>query len=60
MSVRTAPIALIDPKQLPTVSEADETAICHVCGERFSTQEELLKHLEQAHPDDLLPDPSEG
>jgi hypothetical protein len=51
---------LIDPKQLPTVSEADETAICHVCGQRFSTQEELLKHLEQAHPDDLLPDPGEG
>jgi hypothetical protein len=55
MSVRTGPIALIDPKQLPTVSEADETAICHVCGERSSTQEELLKHREQAHPDDVLP-----
>jgi hypothetical protein len=37
-----------------------ETAVCHVCNERFSTQEQLLKHLEQAHPDDVLPDPDEG
>ena len=36
-----------------------ETAICHVCGRQFSTQEELLKHLEEAHPGDLLPDPSD-
>ena len=35
-----------------------ETAVCHVCDRRFSTQEELLKHLEETHPGDLLPDPS--
>ena len=37
-----------------------ETAVCHVCDRRFSTQEELLKHLEETHPDDLLPDPSDA
>ena len=36
-----------------------ETAICHVCDQRFQTQGELLKHLEETHPNDLLPDPSE-
>jgi hypothetical protein len=36
-----------------------ETAVCHVCDRRFSTQAELLKHLEETHPDDLLPDVSE-
>ena len=36
-----------------------ETAVCHVCDRRFSTQEELLKHLEETHPDDLLPNVSE-
>ena len=36
-----------------------ETAECHVCSQTFSTQEELLKHLEERHPDDLLPDPAE-
>jgi transcription elongation factor Elf1 len=36
-----------------------ETAVCHVCGQRFATQAELLKHLEDQHPDDLLPDPAD-
>jgi hypothetical protein len=36
-----------------------ETAICHVCDQRFQTQGELLKHLEETHPNDLLPDASE-
>jgi len=31
-----------------------ETAVCHVCDQRFDTQEELSKHLIGAHPDDLL------
>ncbi|HEX3301143.1 MAG TPA: hypothetical protein VHW68_13685 [Actinomycetota bacterium] len=31
-----------------------ETAVCHVCDQRFGTQEELAKHLIDAHPDDLL------
>jgi hypothetical protein len=34
----------------------EETAICHVCDQRFQTQGELLKHLEETHPSDLLPD----
>jgi hypothetical protein len=37
----------------------DETAVCHVCGRRFSTQAELLIHLEETHPNDLLPDVSD-
>ena len=36
-----------------------ETAVCHVCDERFDTQEELAKHLMDRHPDDLLPEISE-
>jgi hypothetical protein len=36
-----------------------ETAVCHVCDRRFPTQGELLKHLEETHPDDLLPDSSD-
>ena len=35
-----------------------EISICHVCDREF-TQAELLKHLEDAHPDDLLPDPAD-
>jgi hypothetical protein len=42
-----------------TQSGDEETAICHVCNQRFPTQGELLKHLEETHPNDLLPDPSE-
>jgi hypothetical protein len=37
-------------------SSDEETAICHVCDQRFRTQGELLKHLEETHPRDLLPD----
>jgi len=36
-----------------------EVAECHVCGKTFSTQAELLMHLEDQHPDDILPDPAE-
>jgi hypothetical protein len=32
-----------------------EVGACHVCGERFDTQEALADHLMQAHGDDLLP-----
>jgi hypothetical protein len=32
-----------------------EAAVCHVCNERFETQEDLAKHLMDTHPDDLLP-----
>jgi hypothetical protein len=49
------------------MSEADvqrddgELGVCHVCGERFETQE-LADHLMRAHADDVLPshrDPTE-
>jgi hypothetical protein len=39
-----------------TQSGDGEAAVCHVCNERFETQEELAKHLMDTHPDDLLPD----
>ena len=39
-----------------TQSGDGEAAMCHVCNERFETQEELAKHLMDTHPDDLLPD----
>ena len=31
-----------------------EIGICHVCDRRFATQRELLAHLDEAHPGDLL------
>ena len=31
-----------------------EIGRCHVCGQTFSTQEDLAKHLMDSHPDDLL------
>ena len=31
-----------------------EIAICHVCDRPFGTQEELLAHLDEDHPGDLL------
>jgi hypothetical protein len=31
-----------------------EVGVCHVCGARFGTQEELSDHLMQTHDDDLL------
>lgn len=34
-----------------------EVGVCHVCGERFDTQEALSKHLMDEHPGDVLPDP---
>jgi hypothetical protein len=34
-----------------------ETAACHVCHQRFGTQEELARHLIEAHADGLLSDP---
>ena len=43
------------------MSEADtqrgdgQIGLCHVCGERFGTQEELADHLMQTHADDVLP-----
>jgi hypothetical protein len=33
-----------------------ETAACHVCDQRFGTQEELARHLIKAHADELLSD----
>jgi hypothetical protein len=41
------------------MSEADtqqgdgEVGVCHVCGERFETQEALASHLMRAHADDV-------
>ena len=32
-----------------------EEGVCHVCGERFDTQEALADHLMQTHEDDVLP-----
>jgi hypothetical protein len=37
-------------------SGGEGTAICHVCDQSFRTQGDLLKHLEETHPNDLLPD----
>ena len=31
-----------------------ETAVCHVCEQRFETQEALSKHLLDAHPGELF------
>jgi hypothetical protein len=31
-----------------------EVGVCHVCGARFDTQQELSDHLMEAHADDLL------
>jgi hypothetical protein len=31
-----------------------ETAVCHVCEQRFQTQEDLAKHLLRAHPDEVF------
>ena len=31
-----------------------ETAVCHVCGRTFPTQEELSKHLLSEHEGELL------
>ena len=31
-----------------------EVGVCHVCGERFDTQEALAEHLMRSHEDDLL------
>ena len=45
--------------ELETQSGDGEIAECHVCGKTFSSQAELLKHLEDVHPDDVLPDPAE-
>jgi hypothetical protein len=33
---------------------AEETGVCHVCGEAFDTQEELSKHLLDEHGEDVL------
>ena len=35
-----------------------ETAVCHVCGQTLSTQEDLLVHLRDEHPGELLTDGS--
>jgi hypothetical protein len=35
----------------------DETGVCHVCGQTFSTQVELSEHLLKVHSHDVLPDP---
>jgi hypothetical protein len=39
--------------------EDDQTAICHMCGQTFTTQEDLSKHLMDVHPDDGLADSSD-
>jgi hypothetical protein len=31
-----------------------EIAVCHVCDQKFPTQEELLAHLDGAHEGELL------
>lgn len=31
-----------------------EIGTCHVCGARFELQEDLIKHVDEAHSDDLL------
>jgi len=36
-----------------------ETAVCHVCDQRFGTQEELAKHLIDAHPEETFRDVQE-
>ena len=36
-----------------------ETGICHICEQEFPTQEELSKHLMDAHADDGLSDASD-
>jgi hypothetical protein len=33
-----------------------EVGRCHVCGSEFASQEDLSKHLMDAHDEDLLPD----
>lgn len=33
-----------------------ETGVCHICQREFSTQEELSKHLIEAHDDETLAD----
>jgi hypothetical protein len=33
-----------------------EVGRCHVCGREFASQEDLSKHLMDAHDEDLLPD----
>ena len=33
-----------------------EVGRCHVCGSEFTSQEDLSKHLMDAHDEDLLPD----
>jgi hypothetical protein len=35
-----------------------EVGICHVCSRTFPTQEELSKHLIDAHEEELWADPS--
>jgi hypothetical protein len=32
----------------------EEVAVCHVCEARLDTQEELLVHLREEHPGELL------
>lgn len=39
--------------------QSAEITECHVCGQTFATQAELVVHLEDKHPDDMLPDPAE-
>jgi uncharacterized C2H2 Zn-finger protein len=33
-----------------------EVGRCHVCGSEFASQEDLSKHLKDAHDEDLLPE----
>jgi hypothetical protein len=37
-------------------ADVDETSVCHVCGKKFPTQEELSKHLLDEHDEDTLGD----
>jgi hypothetical protein len=37
----------------------DELAVCHVCGQRFATQADLLEHLEHMHEGEQLADANE-
>ena len=36
-----------------------ETAVCHVCDQRFETQEDLSKHLMDSHPDEFFSEVTE-
>ena len=36
-------------RELDTQEDDGEIGVCHICGETFTTQEDLSKHLMEAH-----------